>query len=404
MEQENINSVIKNKSNLFRNVKLAILSLLIFSSGWLVGGDKIKLNSSDIDNVSSLDSSGNLSTEGLQELYEELVSNYDGDIKNEDLVNGIKDGLVASVGDTYTEYLSAEETADFNSDLNGIFEGIGAELGKQDNFIVIIAPIKGTPADKAGIQPQDIITEINGESTADISVTDAVKKIRGEKGTEVKLKLIRDGEQVEVSIIRETIDIASVESKIENSIGIIQVSRFSSDTTDLVEKAAKEFNEAGVTKVVLDMRGNPGGLLDQAVGVASVWLDKGATVLEEKRGGETVETFTTSKSPLLKGIKTVVMIDEGSASASEIVAGALKDNDAATLLGQKSYGKGSVQQLISLNGGGSLKVTIARWYTPGGKNIDKEGIEPDVKAEITAEDIKADRDPQLDVAIQFLNK
>lgn len=389
---------------MFRNVKLAILSLLIFSSGWLVGGDKIKLNSSDIDNVSSLDSSGNLSTEGLQELYEELVSNYDGDIKNEDLVNGIKDGLVASVGDTYTEYLSAEETADFNSDLNGIFEGIGAELGKQDNFIVIIAPIKGTPADKAGIQPQDIITEINGESTADISVTDAVKKIRGEKGTEVKLKLIRDGEQVEVSIIRETIDIASVESKIENSIGIIQVSRFSSDTTDLVEKAAKEFNEAGVTKVVLDMRGNPGGLLDQAVGVASVWLDKGATVLEEKRGGETVETFTTSKSPLLKGIKTVVMIDEGSASASEIVAGALKDNDAATLLGQKSYGKGSVQQLISLNGGGSLKVTIARWYTPGGKNIDKEGIEPDVKAEITAEDIKADRDPQLDVAIQFLNK
>ncbi|MDO8265900.1 MAG: S41 family peptidase [Candidatus Saccharibacteria bacterium] len=404
MDQENINSVIKNKSNLFRNVKLAILSLLIFSSGWLVGGEKIKLNSTDIDNVSSLDSSGNLSTEGLQELYEELVSNYDGDIKNEDLVNGIKDGLVASVGDTYTEYLSAEETADFNSDLNGTFEGIGAELGKQDNFIVIIAPIKGTPADKAGIQPQDIITEINGESTADISVTDAVKKIRGEKGTEVKLKLIRDGEQVEVSIIRETIDIASVESKIENGIGIIQISRFSSDTTELVEKAAKEFNEAGVAKVVLDMRGNPGGLLDQAVGVASVWLDKGATVLEEKRGGETVETFTTNSAPLLKGIKTVVMIDEGSASASEIVAGALKDNGAATLLGQKSYGKGSVQQLISLNGGGSLKVTIARWYTPGGKNIDKEGIEPDVKAEITAEDIKADRDPQLDVAIQFLNK
>ena len=404
MEQENINSVIKKKSNLFRNVKLAILSLLIFSSGWLIGGDKIKFNSSNLDNVSSLDSSGDLSTEGLQELYEELVSNYDGDIKNEDLVNGIKDGLVASVGDTYTEFLSAEETSDFNSDLNGTFEGIGAELGKQDNFIVIIAPIKGTPADKAGIQPQDIITEINGESTADISVTDAVKKIRGEKGTEVKLKLIRDGEQVEVSIIRETIDIASVESKIENGIGIIQISRFSSDTTDLVEKAAKEYNEAGVAKVVLDMRGNPGGLLDQAVGVSSVWLDKGATVLEEKRGGETIETFTTSKSPLLKGIKTVVMIDEGSASASEIVAGALKDNGAATLLGQKSYGKGSVQQLISLSGGGSLKVTIARWYTPGGKNIDKEGIEPDLKAEITAEDIKADRDPQLDVAIQFLNK
>jgi len=295
-----------------------------------------------------------------------------------------------------------KETKDFNSDLNGTFEGIGAELGKKGDFVVIIAPIKGFPADKAGIRPGDIITKIDGEDSTSITVFEAVKRIRGEKGTEVVLDVVRDGESISIPIIRDTIDIPSVKWRTEDGVGIIEIARFSSDTTSLARKAAQEFKDAGISKVVLDLRSNPGGLLDEAVGVSSIWLDKGSTVLDEKRGGETIKTFKTSSTPILSGVKTVVLIDGGSASASEIVSGALKDNGVATLVGKTSFGKGSVQQLIDLEGGGTLKVTIARWYTPGGKNIDKEGIDPDVSVDLTPENIKNKEDPQLDKAKEIL--
>lgn len=382
------------------NKKFSVLiaALLLFGAGWLVGDGRVTFGTSGDSLSSQSTENGELSTDGLQELYNELVNNYDGEIEPDDILDGLKKGAVAAVGDTYTEYLSPQETEDFNADLNGTFEGIGAELGKEGNFVIIIAPIKGAPAEKAGIRPQDIIIEIDGESAADISVSEAVKKIRGEKGTSVTLTIIREGEQIETTIVRDKIDIASVEWSVDNGVGLIEIGRFGTDTTELVEQAAKEFSDAGINKVVLDMRGNPGGLLDQAVGVTNVWLAKGSIVLEEKRGGETIQTFKTPKDPVLKNTKTVVLINEGSASASEIVAGALRDNGVATLIGEKSYGKGSVQQLITLKNGGSLKVTIARWFTPKGKNIDKEGIEPDTVVERTSEDIQNNRDPQLDAA------
>jgi len=379
---------------------IALAGFFVFGTGFLIGDDRIKLNS--VDNIASIatgqSSSDDLSTDGLQELYDELRHNYDGEISDEELLDGLKKGAVAAVGDSYTEYLSQEETKEFNADLDGTFEGIGAELAQEDGFVIVVAPIKGTPAERAGIRPQDIIIEIDGETSTDITVFEAVKRIRGEKGTEVVLTVIRAGERVEVPIVRDTIDIASVEWRIEDGIGIIEIGRFSSDTGDLTEKAAKEFVDAGVKNVILDMRGNPGGLLNQAVEVSSIWLDKGVTVLEEKRGDEVIKTFEATGNPILKDVNTVVLINEGSASASEIVAGALKDNGAATLMGATSFGKGSVQQLIDLKRGGSLKVTIARWFTPGGKNIDKEGLTPDTEVERTSEDIDADRDPQLDAA------
>jgi carboxyl-terminal processing protease len=384
-----------------RKVQILLATALIFGSGWAFGSGKISLSAGEkiAELATSQSGPSDLSTDGLEELYDYLKANYDGDVDANKLLDGLKKGAVAAVGDTYTEFLSEEETKDFNSDLNGTFEGIGAELGKKDNFVVIISPIKGTPAEKAGLQPQDIIVEIDGTSATDISVSEAVKKIRGEKGTTVTLTVIREGEQLEVPIVRGTIDIPSVEWAIgDDGIGTITISRFGDDTGGLVKKAAEEFVSKNVTKVILDMRGNPGGLLDQAVAVAGVWLPKGSTVLAEKRGGETVQTFTTTTTPVFKDVKTVVLINKGSASASEIVAGALHDNKAATLMGETSYGKGSVQQLIDLKAGGSLKVTIARWYTPGDKNIDKQGIEPDTKVERTTDDIKAGKDPQLDAA------
>lgn len=387
----------KKKIGAFAAILLSLA--FMFGIGWLVGNDRVSLT----DPVTNQELRS-ATIDGLDELYDELVRNFDGEVDPEAFVEGLKRGGVASVGDSFTEYLSPDETKEFNDSLDGTFEGIGAELGKEGSFVVIVAPLKGSPAEAAGVQAGDIIIEIDGEDATDITISEAVKTIRGEKGTDVTLTLIRDGEQVEATITRDTIDIPSVEWRVEDGIGIIEMSRFGTDTTQLARQAALEFNEKNITKIILDVRGNPGGLLDQAVQVSDLWLPKGAVVVEEKRGEEVIRSFTSTNDPLLVGVETVVLINEGSASASEIVAGALKDNGLATLLGQTSFGKGSVQQLINLSSGGSLKVTIARWFTPNGENIDKEGIAPDVEVELSAEDREEDRDPQLDEAKRLLNE
>ncbi|MGI9027975.1 MAG: S41 family peptidase, partial [Candidatus Saccharimonadales bacterium] len=320
---------------------------------------------------------GELSLDGVEELHNDLKDSFDGQLDTAKLEDGIKEGLVKAAGDPYTEYLTKEESKEFDEQLSGSFEGIGAELNKEDNIIVIIAPIAGFPAERAGLRAGDSISKIDGETAFDISVTDAVKKIRGPKGTSVKLEVIRDGKPVTLDITREQISIPSVKWEIaDGNIGIMKISRFGEDTAALSQQAAQEFKDKNVTGVILDMRGNPGGLLDASVRVSSLWLPNGKTILQEKRNDKIIKTYTASGRALLVNIPTVVLVDGGSASASEITAGALKDNGAATIIGEKSYGKGSVQELRKLSSGGVLKVTIARWFTPNGRNIDKEGIEP----------------------------
>ena len=386
-----------NKINYKKTAINSFVLILVFGLGILVGGDRLSLGSGKSGQNTS---TSQLDYSGVEELYDALKDGYDGELSNESIEDGLKAGLVKSAGDPYTEFLNAEASKEFNEDLNGSFEGIGAELGKEEQSIIIISPIDGFPAQKAGIKPGDIITKINDESAYDISISDAVKKIRGEKGTKVKLDVFRDNKVLNFEITREQINLPSVKSEVTpENIGIIKISRFGDDTEELVLKAAKDFKTKKVKGVILDMRGNPGGLLDQSVKVSSVWLPKGKLVLEEKRGGEVVNTFKANGNSILLGIPTVVLVDEGSASASEIVAGALRDNGVATIIGQKTYGKGSVQELKQLSDGGVLKVTIARWFTPAGKNIDKEGIEPDQKVEITEADITAKKDPQKDAAI-----
>jgi carboxyl-terminal processing protease len=379
-----------------------IVAASIFSSGWLLGAGKISFQNSNLLPV-SIDTR-QAPRDGINELFQQLLDNFDGELTDQQLLDGQKSGLVSSTGDPYTEYLTAQETVQFNEGLNGTFEGIGAELGKEGNFVIIVSPIKGTPADRAGLQPGDIITEIDGESAANISITEAVTRIRGPKGEEVVLTIIRNGQEISVSIIRDTISIASVEWEKRGDTGIISIGRFGEDTALLTRQAAQELKGQGIKNVILDVRGNPGGLLDASVEVSSVWLPKGSTVLEEKRNGVVVQTFKTSGQPILAGMPTVVLINGGSASASEIVAGALHDNKAAVLVGTKTFGKGSVQRLIPLQNGGSLKVTIARWFTPEGKNIDKEGITPDVEVDISSENTDAGSDPQLDRAIDYLRR
>ncbi len=382
-----------------------LAGLLVFMLGVNVGNGRIAVGANSGQVANELPA--NLDYSSIEAVYDTLRVTYDGDIEHKALLDGLKQGLAQATGDPYTEYFNATEAKEFDEELSGSFTGIGAELGKnQSNNIEIISPIAGFPAEKAGLKAKDVIAEIDGESTANLSISEAVKKIRGEEGTKVKLTVVRaNTQELRFEITRAQITIPSVKSEIiEGNIGLLTISRFGPDTAQLAREAATGFKQAGVKGVILDLRGDPGGLLDASVSVSSLWLDKSQVVLQEKRDNVVVKNFNATGNPVLKGIKTVVLVDEGSASASEITAGALKDNKAAIIIGTKTYGKGSVQALERLADGSLLKVTSAHWFTPSGVGINKVGIAPDQKVERTEDDFKNNRDPQRQAAIDYLQR
>lgn len=389
-----------------RKLMFVFFSVCIFTAGWAVGNGRINLHR--LSSISpNKDLPGSLNYEGVEKLYTELVKNYDGKIDYNSLNTGVKKGLVDSLGDPYTQFFSAKEASDFRNSLDGKFEGIGAELGKDANGnLIIVAPLDGSPASEAGLRAKDIIVKVNGVDAAQYSVSEAVSKIRGEKGSIVTLTIYRqnEGKEVDIAIVRQTIDLPSVKSEMKDKTCILKIRQFGDDTSDLARSAANDCVKNNATAVILDLRSNPGGRVDAAVGVASLWIDKDQTVLTERRGGEVIDTLKATGSPVLGSLKTVVLIDSGSASASEIVAGALKDNNKATLVGQKSFGKGSVQTTLELSNDEMVKITIARWYTPSGKNIDKEGISPDVDIHMSEDDYRSGNDSQLNKALEELKK
>lgn len=343
----------------------------------------------------------------VNDVYRSLKNNFDGKLTQSQLIDGLKHGLAAASKDPYTVYFTAKEAKAFNDQLNNSFSGIGAELGlDKDGYVSVVAPIAGLPAEKAGLKAQDIIAAVNGVSTTGYTVDEAVSKIRGPKGTTVKLQIVRDHkETVDLSIVRDSIVIPSVKTKtLDGNIGYMQISTFGNDTTELSKKAAKEFKDAGVKGVILDLRNNPGGLLDAAVNLSSLWLPTGTSVLVEKQGASVVQKYAALGGNTLNGIPTVILINDGSASASEITTGALHDNKAAYVMGTKSYGKGVVQNLINFRDGSQLKVTVASWYRPNGQNINHRGITPDKTVKISDEDAKAGNDTQLTAAEDYLKK
>ncbi len=359
-----------------------------------------KGNSSNKQLPSSLDYSS------VNQVYQSLKENYDGKLTEDQLINGLKHGLATSTKDPYTTYFTPKEAKEFTDDLNDTFSGIGAQLGlDKDGNLEVIAPIDGLPADKAGLKAKDIIVTINGTDTSGMAIDEAVNKIRGPSGSEVKLQVVRNKTQpLDFKITRQNIDLPSVKTKTlaNGTIGYIQITSFADDTAELVQKAATDFKAQGVKGIILDLRDNPGGLLDSSVKVSSLWLKDGTKILDQKEGKTVTDTEVSSGANTLQGIPTVILINGGSASASEITAGALHDNKAAYIIGEKSYGKGVVQQLINFRDGSQLKVTVASWYRPNGQNINHKGITPDKVVKLTDEQAQAGTDTQLDAALAYL--
>ncbi len=323
-----------------------------------------------------------------------------------ELFYGAIDGMLAATGDPYTTFFSPEENREFNEDISGVFEGIGAEMGMKDNIITIIAPLEGMPAEKAGLLPGDKIVKIDDVASSGYSLDEAVKRIRGAKGTSVKLTIFREGDEEtrDITVERGIISVKSVRSETkEGNIAYIRVSRFGEDTdalfTEAVRKAASDQSKG----VIIDLRSNPGGFLDTAVEMASFMLPSGQIVVIEEDGAGKRKELKARGGDILSALPTVVLINEGSASASEILAGALSENrDNVTLIGKKSYGKGSVQELIPVGKDTAVKITVARWLTPEGHQINKAGISPDIEVSMTADDRDNKRDPQLDRALEEL--
>ena len=339
----------------------------------------------------------------LDEVYDKLSTSYDGEVNKSVVIEGAKKGLVAALGDVYTEYMTAEETSSFNDSLHGnIGSGIGIEMGLREGYVRVLRTLPENPARKAGIHAGDIIYKVDGEEVYKLSADQIAQRIRGETGTEVTVTVAREGEELSFTMVRETINNVSAYVDYKDNTAIITVSRFDTNTGTMVRGFAQEALSKNVSKVILDLRDNGGGYVSAAQDMLSIWVETGKSALVQKSlhfGNETLNV--SSGQAILKDMKTIVLVNGATASASEIVAGALQDYGKATLVGEKTFGKGVMQGMYDLSGGTSLKVTIASWYTPNGRSINKEGIEPDVVVERTHADLDAMRDPQLDKALEL---
>ena len=322
---------------------------------------------------------------------------------------GMIQGLAESLGDPYTYFLPPVENEEFVESMSGRFEGVGMEIAVRDEMLIVVSPLKGSPAEKAGIESADKVLKIDGTDTRGMDVETAVRRIRGPKGSEVALTIMREAwsEPREIKVIRDVINVPTIETtKRDDGVFVIKLISFTANSTQLFRESLREFVESGSTKLVLDLRGNPGGYLEAAVDMASWFLPTGRPVVTEDYAGHQTSTVHRSRGydVFNENLEMIVLVDRGSASASEILAGALRHYDIAQLVGATTFGKGSVQELVDITSDTALKITVARWLKPDGEPIPLDGIKPDVEVGITDEDRKAERDPQLEKAVELLNK
>lgn len=373
---------------------LLLAGFFIFWLGFQVGNGHIQ-----VAGLTSSNQPHGLDPSPLWRIWNQVDQNYDGNVNNQNEIYGAMKGLVASLGDPYSEFMDPTETKNFQSELSGTVEGIGAEVGISSGKIVIISPLTDSPAERAGLKPGDIITSIDGKSTTSLSLGDAVGKIRGKKGTVVDLAITRGSATLNFKITRDVVQTPSVISRMEQGYAYLQITRFSSETGNVFHDQLAALLKQSPKGIVVDVRNNPGGYLQTAVQIASEFLPANKVVVTERTKNKNVETLRASEGGLAidTSLPMTVLVNGGSASASEILAGALKDNHRATLIGTKTFGKGSVQDFETLPDDSSLRLTIAHWYMPSGKGINGVGMKPDV----TVTDAAAG-DPVLDRAIQFL--
>ncbi len=336
----------------------------------------------------------------------------DSKLDPQQMYYGAIKGMVASVDDPYTFFLTPEENQQSKDDLGGKFQGIGAQLGLKDGRIVVVSPLKDSPAESAGLKSGDVITKVDGESTEKWTLAQAVSKIRGEENTEVTLTVLRGDKELDIAITRQEIKVPSIELSYEKSgsktIAHLRLNQFGDTTNSEWDKAAREISEkyqsGEIQGMILDVRGNPGGYLESAVYIASEFIEKGKTVVKQETTNTNDRVYTAKRTGILLDIPLTVIINQGSASASEILAGALRDHGRATLVGAKSFGKGSVQEALDLQEGAGLHVTIAKWILPNGEWINGKGIEPEVQVENEVEEgntVTTETDDQLKKALEI---
>lgn len=337
-----------------------------------------------------------------------VVASSSEELTTEERIRGAIGGLVESYDDPYTVFLPPSEAEAFEENISGNFSGVGMEVGIRDGYVTVIAPLPDTPAEQAGVLAGDTVVKIDDKNTDGMNIDEAVKLIRGEVGTEVVLTVFREGEAefIEIPIIRDTINIPTINTEIDGDIFIIKLYSFNAISEVKMQEALREYVRSGKDKLILDLRGNPGGYLQSAVSIASYFLPAGKVIVREDFGNGEKEELYRSQGKTLREYAPkdmVVLIDGGSASASEILAGALSQHGFATLVGDTTFGKGSVQELVELPDGSSLKVTIARWLTPDGTSISNGGLEADIQVKRTPQQRMAGADPQLEAALMFIH-
>ncbi|PIZ89251.1 MAG: hypothetical protein COX90_00320 [Candidatus Nealsonbacteria bacterium CG_4_10_14_0_2_um_filter_38_17] len=400
-----MNPSFRKKAPLVFFVSLIFLS---FALGVFVGKNEIHCKACKPENLDF-----SLFWQAYQTLQEKFVAKEKIDYQK--VLYGAISGMVKSLGDPYTVFLDPEENRRFNEDVSGSFEGIGAEIGIRKDQLQIIAPLEGTPAEKAGLRAGDKIIKINETFTTDLTVDEAVNFIRGPKGTEVTLTIFRDEWEVpkEIKIQRAVIEVPSLKWELlastgeaggkEGNIAYIKLYQFSEKADADFKETAMEILASPAQKIILDLRNNPGGYLEVANSIAGWFLKRNDIVTIEDFGGkDEKKEYKAQGNEKFADYPIVILINQGSASGSEILAGALRDDRGIKLIGEKSFGKGSVQELESLPGGASLKITVAKWLTPKGESISDKGLEPDIKVEMTEEDYEQDKDPQLDKALEII--
>jgi len=390
-----------------------VVTALIFSfgMGFLFGGRSTDNTVLSFTNIEGAPTSVDLASvwKAWSLLEERFVpATTTKTITSQDHVWGIIEGLARSYDDPYTVFLPPLQSQSFEEDIQGTFGGVGIEIGFRNDILTVIAPLKGTPGDTAGILSGDLIIEIDGQGTQAMTMDEAINLIRGDVGTEVVLTIAREGEQefLTIPVIRDIIEVPTLDHELrDDGVYVISLYNFGGTAVDEMRKALRAFVESGTNKLILDLRGNPGGYLEAAVEIASWFLPIGETVVIEDFGSDKEKMVHRSKGYdiIEDDWNIVILVDGGSASASEILAGALREHDIGVLMGKKTFGKGSVQELVDVTENTSLKITIARWLTPNGISISNNGLMPDYEVELTAEDIEAERDPQLDAALEFLN-